>query len=73
MVIRDSYNTKLFEVIRLSGESEIFDYTTGERFKVNDSDLVDWLTTHGILSGYRIIFTQGELRYESDFKKVFNS
>lgn len=43
LVIRDSYGTKLYEVVRLNGEAEVFDYITTSKRRVDASELSEWL------------------------------
>lgn len=49
LTVRDSINgNKLYEIIRLNGEAEVFDYITTSRHKVDASELFDWLRENGI-------------------------
>lgn len=49
LVIRDSVNgNKLYEIVRLNGEVEVFDYITTSKRKVDASELFDWLRGNGV-------------------------
>ena len=48
LVIRDSYSTKLYEVVRFNGEAEVFDYITTSIRRVDTSELVKWLNVNDI-------------------------
>jgi hypothetical protein len=43
LTIRDSLNgNKLYEIVRLNGEAEVFDYVTNSRRKIETSELCKW-------------------------------
>ncbi len=48
-VIRDSYGAKIYEVVRLNGEAEVFDYISTSRRKVDTSNLFEWIREKGIV------------------------
>lgn len=48
LVIRDSYGVKLYEVVRLNDEAEVFDYTTTSKRRVDAFELFEWLRGNDI-------------------------
>lgn len=48
LIIRDSYGTKLYEVVRFNGEAEVFDYITTSKRRIDTSELVRWLNVNDI-------------------------
>lgn len=49
LTVRDSVSgIKLYEVIKLNGEVEIFDYVTNSKRKVGYGELSGWLSALGV-------------------------